>query len=63
LQDEVGSSTEIQAKMNVFGDRGQKPLAGEALRNTDDPEHKEKQDPDDGQHFPEQILIHEGVSL
>src|SRR5271156_2122477 len=45
--------------MNVPGDRSQQPLARKALRNTEDPKHKNQQDPDDRHHFPEQILIHE----
>jgi hypothetical protein len=49
--------------MNILGDRGKQPLARKVLRNAEDPKHKDQQDPDDRQHFPEQILIHESASL
>jgi hypothetical protein len=45
--------------MNAVGHRCEQACRGKALRNAEDPEHKDKQDSDDEYQLPRKILVHD----
>jgi hypothetical protein len=49
--------------MNAIGDRRQYSLARQVLRNTEDAEQEDQQDPNDNHQLPSKVLIHENQSI
>ena len=47
LQDQVGAAFEVEAQVDAVPNRGQQARAGPVLRNAEDPEHEQHQDPHD----------------
>src|ERR1700674_696224 len=63
LQDEVRPPSKIKPQMNAISDRGQYSLARQVLRNPEDAEQKDQQDPNDNHQLPSKVLIHELTNL
>src|SRR5579862_3410961 len=59
LQNEVGSTAQIESQMNAIGNGREDPLARPILRNAEDAEQEDEQDYDDNCQLAREILIHD----